>query len=162
MQQGSSQDQPKDKRAEDFRAVIETHGGRWTRERLAILQVIREIRGHFFAEEVERKLHERGHQISLTTVYRNLPLLVEAGIIRRACVSEEKKGGGSSYEHIWGEEHHDHLICAHCGLRIEFSYPAIDVLQEAVAQSYGFKLERHHLELIGCCTECQQRGCRER
>jgi Fur family ferric uptake transcriptional regulator len=129
---------------------------------MAILQVIREIRGHFFAEEVERRLRERGHRISLTTVYRNLPLLVEAGIIRRACVSEEKKGGGSSYEHIWGEEHHDHLICAHCGLRIEFSYPAIDVLQEAVAQSYGFKLERHHLELIGCCAECQADGCRDR
>lgn len=108
------------------------------------------------------RLHARGRRISLTTVYRNLPLLIEAGIIRRACLSEEKKGGGTSYEHIWGQEHHDHLVCAHCGLRVEFSYPAIDVLQEAVARSYGFKLERHHLELIGCCPDCQKQGCRAR
>lgn len=148
--------------AANFRAVIEGHGGRWTRERVAILQVIREMRGHFLPEEVERRLRKRGHQISLTTIYRNLPLLVEAGIIRRACVSEEKRGGGSTYEHIFGKEHHDHLICAHCGLKVEFSYPAIDVLQDAVAQSYGFKLERHHLELIGCCPDCQKQGCRAR
>ena len=30
-------------------------------------------------------------------------------------------------------EHHDHLVCSCCGVKIEFSYPAIDVLQEAVA-----------------------------
>jgi len=137
--------------------VIEKSGGRMTKERLAILQALGDIEGHFFPEDLEQRLKRQGVNVSLTTIYRNLPLLVEAGIIRRACLSEEKKGGGTRYEHIWGRAHHDHLVCSRCACKVEFNYPAIDVLQEAVAASYGFKLERHHLELIGLCSRCQEK-----
>jgi Fur family ferric uptake transcriptional regulator len=157
MQQAASgQTARPDELIVSFRAVIDRVGGRLTHERLAILTAVREMRGHFFAEDLARRLRKRGLRISLATVYRNLPLLVEAGVVRRACVSDDKKGGGASYEQIWDAPHHDHLVCSHCGKRVEFSYPAIDVLQEAVAQSYGFRLERHHLELIGECADCQR------
>jgi hypothetical protein len=41
------------------------------------------------------------------------------------------------YEHIWDHEHHDHLVCSRCGRRIEFYYPAIDILQERWPRSTG-------------------------
>jgi Fur family ferric uptake transcriptional regulator len=111
------------------------------------------MEGHFLPEDLARTLESRGYRVSLTTVYRNMPLLVEAGIVRRTCISE---GGAIRYERVLGSEHHDHLICSRCGLKIEFTYPAIDVLQEEVARSHGFELERHHLELIGLCPDCRR------
>lgn len=141
-----------DKGFESFQEVVYRSGGRITRVRRAILETIDNMSGHFQAEDLVEALRERGHTVSLTTLYRNLPLLVKAGIIRQTCISE---GGAVRYERALGHEHHDHLICSRCGRKIEFSYPAIDVLQEEVARNHGFVLERHHLELIGICPDCQ-------
>jgi Fur family ferric uptake transcriptional regulator len=114
------------------------------------------MEGHFRPETLVSMLHEKGHKVSLTTVYRNLSLLVQAGIIRRTDVQEIGRLGVTWYEHIWGHQHHDHLVCSSCGRRVEFSYPAIDVLQEAVAREHGFTMERHCLELVGVCPDCRQ------
>jgi Fur family ferric uptake transcriptional regulator len=127
-----------------------------TKERIALLRVICDTHGHFHPQDLEEKLKEEGLGMAASTFYRNLPLLVESGIVRRACIAEEERGGGTLYEHVWGQEHHDHLVCSRCGRKVEFSYPAIDILQEAVARDHGFRLERHHLELVGLCPDCQK------
>lgn len=111
--------------------------------------------GHFVPEDLVQALARRGHAVSLTTLYRNLPLLARAGIVRQTCISE---GGRQRFECIAGSQHHDHLICSRCGAQVEFSYPAIDVLQQEVARVHGFVLEQHHLELIGVCAGCQERS----
>lgn len=112
--------------------------------------------GHWTPEELAGSLRARGEPIATTTVYRNLALLEEAGIIRRAAVGSS--ADAAEYEHAWGREHHDHLVCAVCGLRVEFAYPAIEVLQEAVAHDHGFTLRRHTLELVGTCPACREAG----
>lgn len=137
-----------------FSSILNANGGRLTKERLCLLRIVCDIDGHFHPYHVLDLLREQGHTLSLTTVYRNLSLLVQAGIIRRASVNDDTGVGGVWYEHIWDHEHHDHLICSRCGRTIEFSYPAIEVLQEAVAKDHGFTLEGHHLELTGICPDC--------
>ena len=60
-------------------------------------------------------------------------------------------------------EHHDHLVCSRCGKKVEFSYQAIEILQEAVAREHGFTLESHHFELIGICPDClNDKGVRDK
>ncbi|MBN2297529.1 MAG: transcriptional repressor [Deltaproteobacteria bacterium] len=120
-----------------------------------MLRITCDIDGHFQPHHLLDLLREQGYNLSLTTVYRNLALLIKAGIIRRASIADDPGSGGIWYEHIWAHEHHDHMVCSQCGKRIEFSYPAIEILQEAVAKEHGFKLESHHLELIGLCAECR-------
>ncbi len=117
------------------------------------MQAICSIDGHFRPEDVERILLAKGYSISVPTVYRNLPVLIEAGIIRRTDAQDAQ--GGSQYEHIWGHEHHDHLVCVRCRKLIEFQYPAIDALQEVVAKEHGFDLINHRLELLGVCGDCR-------
>ncbi|HDP25583.1 MAG TPA: transcriptional repressor [Deltaproteobacteria bacterium] len=134
--------------------LLHCRGGRLTKERLFLLKSACDMNGHFQAHHLYSLLNEHGYPVSLTTVYRNLALLTEAGIIRRAFVQDDTHAGGVWYEHIWGHEHHDHLVCSSCGMKVEFSYPAIDILQEAVAKEHGFSLTHHHLELIGLCPEC--------
>ncbi len=136
-------------------SVLQSSGGRLTKERLVLLKTIRDMKGHFQADHLLKLLKKQRYHLSLVTIYRNLSLFVEAGIIRRTSAQEDARTGGAWYEHIWGREHHDHLICLQCGRKVEFSYPAIDVLQEAVAREHGFTLERHHLELVGLCPECR-------
>jgi Fur family ferric uptake transcriptional regulator len=111
--------------------------------------------GHFSAEDLQQALSKSGKSISLPTIYRNLPVLVEAGIIRRTSLLEEASSQAATYEHIYGKPHHDHLLCVGCGARVEFVYPAIEVLQEAVAREHGFELTGHHLELVGLCPACR-------
>ena len=143
-----------------FKEILKLSGGRLTDERVAILKEICSSEGHFTPEELVEKLKRSGQAVALTTVYRNLDPLLEAGILRQTDISEAGRAQGARYEHIWGHTHHDHLVCSGCGLRVEFSYPAIDALQEVVAKSHGFVLERHTLELIGRCAACQKQAAR--
>ena len=141
--------------ADCFKELVLRSGGRITRSRLAILETVADMEGHFLPEDLAHTLESRGRRVSLTTIYRNLPLLVEAGIVRRTCISE---GGAIRYERVLGSEHHDHLICSRCGRQVEFSYPAIEILQDAVAREHGFTLEHHCLELVGTCADCRSAG----
>jgi len=99
-------------------------------------------------------LAENDATVSQATVYRSLPLLERAGIIRRAVHMQTSSREGAVYEHESAGTHHDHLVCSQCGRTVEFEYPAIEVLQEAVARNHGFVLKRHHLELVGICADC--------
>jgi Fur family transcriptional regulator, ferric uptake regulator len=141
--------------AEKYKAVLQNHGGRYTKERRDLLHAVCNIKGHFDAEQITEALFKLGRKVAATTIYRNLPLLIEAGIIRRTCMADAEHGTDRAfYEHVWGRTHHDHLICSACGKKVEFAYSAIEVLQEAVAREHGFTLEGHHLELIGLCPDC--------
>lgn len=140
---------------ERFHRYLKSHGMRITGERDEILRFVYGKNTHFTATHLHEELQARGHNIGLATIYRNLPHLVRAGIIREAERRRSKEE--QTYEQIIGDEHHDHLICELCGDTIEFEEPRIETLQEEVAKKYGFRLRRHFLELRGVCETCQQK-----
>jgi Fur family transcriptional regulator, ferric uptake regulator len=86
------------------------------------------------------------------TVYRVLPLLVDAGLLQLALVSTAT---GARYERAFEREHHDHLICIRCGKVVEFQFEAIELLQSDVAERFGFQLTGHVHELLGTCKDCR-------
>lgn len=136
----------------DFQDIAKFPSGfRVTASRRILLNIICGYEGHFTASDLVERTRSLGHPISLVTIYRNLPLLEQAGLIRRTCLS----GSTSRYERTWKRKHHDHLICIRCGKVVEFEYSAIDVLQDAVAADHGFLPTGHHLELMGVCRECR-------
>ena len=51
--------------------------------------------------------------------------------------------------------HHDHMICSYCNKIIEFVNSDIEDLQDKVAKTNNFILERHSLQLFGKCKDCQ-------
>jgi Fur family ferric uptake transcriptional regulator len=117
-----------------------------------LLRAVCKIEGHFDAEGVVSQLDHEDVAVSQATVYRTLPLFEQAGIIRR--VGLDRPSEKTIYEHVWGRQHHDHLLCSACGAVVEFTDPAIEVLQEAVAKRHGFELHSHHLDLVGLCLDC--------
>lgn len=89
-----------------------------------------------------------------TTVYRTIPLLVDAGLLQIAPGAE---GEGRRYERAFEREHHDHLVCTNCHKVIEFCFEAIEVLQQDVADRFDFSLTGHVHELFGTCSDCRAR-----
>ena len=138
-----------------FKSYIAGRGLRMTSERAAILDAVFDVHAHFTVAELIEHLAARGRSVGRSTIYRMMPHLVDAGLIKEAsfCGCNEEQ----VYEHIYGHRHHDHLICERCGAVIEFEEPAIEILQEQVAAKYGFKLRRHFLDLRGVCPACQER-----
>lgn len=92
-----------------------------------------------------------------SSVYRNLTILEEVGIVTRIATSDEFARYELA-EHLTG--HHHHLICTCCGSVADFSLDAKteDILDKALgnaAQKAGFGPEAHRLDLIGMCSSCK-------
>lgn len=135
-----------------FREFLRDKGLQFTAERRLILEEVFRRHEHFEAEDIIEGLHSRGRRVSRASVYRALPLLVGSGLLRQV-YSDEKHG---HYEHTYGHDHHDHLICSRCGRTMEFSEPAIEQLQEAICSEFGFLPASHELEIVGTCASCRR------
>lgn len=135
-----------------FRQFLGDEGLRLTPERRLILKEVFRHHDHFEAEDIVAGLRGRGWRVSRASVYRALPLLVGSGLLREVHSNEKH----SHYEHTYGHDHHDHLICSECGDTIEFSDPAIERLQERICSMSGFSPTGHKLEIVGVCAKC---GC---
>jgi len=138
---------------ENFSAHLKKNGLRLTAERQKLAEMVLLMRGHFNPEDVILKVKARKLSVSRATIYRILPVLVEADLIQQSLLSSE---GQTRFEVIWNKDHHDHLICTSCKKVVEFQHNTIELLQREIASKYGFVLENHVMELMGRCESCRQ------
>jgi Fur family ferric uptake transcriptional regulator len=134
-----------------FRELLRGQSLRMTDVREAILRAALSRKGHFDIEELTEDVQHQGVDASRATVYRALPLLIEAGIIQPTVLS----GNRRRYEAAYKKKHHDHLICSRCSKVVEFHFEAFEMLQRDLAAKYNFQLTAHFHELIGICGDCQ-------
>ncbi len=117
-------------------------GMRMTGQRRVIAEVLEQSGDHPDVEELHRRAVAVDANISISTVYRTVRLLEDAGIIER----HEFGDGRSRYEQA-PETHHDHLINLRTGAVIEFRSEEIERLQTEIARRHGLRLVDHRLEL---------------
>jgi Fur family transcriptional regulator, ferric uptake regulator len=145
-----------DRALEKLSELVRARGLKSSSVRDAVARAALQRRGHFSVDELVHDLRRKGVDgVHPATVYRVLPLLVEAGLLQATLVSS---GEGARYERAFEREHHDHLICTRCGQVIEFRSEAIEVLQREVAETLGFNLTGHVHELLGTCEDCSKRA----
>jgi Fur family transcriptional regulator, ferric uptake regulator len=132
-----------------FRSFLHERSLRETDVREAIVRAAMLRAGHYDIDELAADVRKDG--ISKATVYRAVPLLMEAGIIQPTVLSGERR----LYETSFGHEHHDHLICSRCGEVVEFQFEAFAMLEREVAAKHGYRLTAHFHELIGVCPRCE-------
>jgi Fur family ferric uptake transcriptional regulator len=120
-----------------------------TAQRRLLLDILRETPGHLDAKELYRRAIERDRRISLATVYRNLRLFKEMGL-----VGETRLDDVHCYYEIKRSAEHYHLVCSACGRVIEFESPLVARLVDEVERSCGFHAERAVLHLEGQCGNC--------
>jgi len=141
------------KEKQAFKEFLEGKGMRLTSEREAILDEVIKLKGHFDPEELHYSLRNKGKNVSRASVYRTIPLMVEAGILEQV----ERTHTHAHYEAAFGDSHHDHMLCLHCGSVVEFYSEELEKLQEKVCQDQGFECLAHTLEIKGYCAKCQKK-----
>lgn len=133
-----------------LRELIRARSLKASQVRETIAKAALSIDGHFTVEELVARLPDA----HVATVYRVMPLLLEAGLLQAAPGPSEE---GSRYERAFEREHHDHLVCTSCNKVIEFHFETFEMLQRDVAESFGFSLKNHVHELFGTCAACQKK-----
>jgi Fur family transcriptional regulator, ferric uptake regulator len=120
---------------------------RSTRQRQAVVEVLENAGDFRSAQQLHADLRDRGDQVGLSTVYRTLRSLTEAGHID-AIRAED---GETLYRHCVTRRRHHHLVCRKCGRAIDVPPPNIDTWSEGVAAETGFANLTHRLDTFGTC-----------
>ncbi|MCD4754632.1 MAG: transcriptional repressor, partial [Deltaproteobacteria bacterium] len=94
-----------------FREYLKKHRLRYTQEREQIIKEIFATHDHFDVDALYLTIRRKGINISKASIYRLLPLLIEADLVQDVFFED----GHMHYEHIYGHEHHCHLRCIECG-----------------------------------------------
>jgi Fur family ferric uptake transcriptional regulator len=123
--------------------------GRATRQRAAVASALEEVDEFRSAQELHDLLKHRGDSVGLTTVYRTLQSLADAGEVDVLRTDE----GEAMYRRC-SRGHHHHLVCRSCGRTVEVEGPAVEKWADAVAAEHGFVDVAHTLEIFGTCASC--------
>ena len=125
---------------------------RYTDNRREIVRILAEAGRPLTIAEVQAA----GRRLPQSSVYRNLSVLEQAGVVRRVMA-----GDVARYEPAEDlTEHHHHLICTVCGSVVDVTLPTaierrIDKAAADVAERTGFDPHAHRLDLIGRCANCR-------
>jgi len=119
-----------------------------TRQRRVIVEILSREGWHPTGDEVYRIARRRMPRISLGTVYRNLDLLSEQGLIQRIEVSGRQRRFDGKLEP------HYHARCIVCGQIKDVIYRSPVSLQKAAAELTDWEILGHRLEVVGRCPGC--------
>lgn len=122
---------------------------RATRQRAAVSSILDEIDDFRSAQDIHAILRSRGDSVGLTTVYRTLQALADAGK-----VDVLRTGDGESVYRRCSTSHHHHLVCRNCGRTVEVEGPAVERWAEKIGAEHGFVRVTHNVEIFGTCPDC--------
>ena len=124
-------------------------GLRTTRQRTAVVEALATLDDFRSANQLHDLLRERGQSVGLSTVYRTLQALAEAGEIDAMA----RDDGETAYRRC-SDHHHHHLVCRSCGQTVEVMAPSLERWSHAIAEQHGYSEITHTLEIQGRCGTC--------
>ncbi|GAA2533485.1 transcriptional repressor [Streptomyces intermedius] len=124
--------------------------GRSTRQRAAVAAALAQVDEFRSAQDLHDILKHQGDSVGLTTVYRTLQSLADAGEVDVLRTHD----GEAVYRRCSTGDHHHHLVCRVCGKAVEVEGPAVEKWADSVAASHGFVDVDHTVEIFGTCAEC--------
>ncbi len=122
----------------------------FTKQRQAVLRVIRESDEHPTANQVFDDARRLLPGISFATIYNSLRYLKEKGLIG------EVRFGTDTNRYDRKLTRHDHALCNNCGKLVDLELPLPDGLLEEASDRSKFKAESFELTLRGLCPECSK------
>jgi Fe2+ or Zn2+ uptake regulation protein len=122
---------------------------RRTVQRQLILNVLEEAEGHLTMEQLAQRVQSISPAVSLSTIYRNVELLLAMGLMR----ANHLLGEGTTYERA-DEQSHIHLVCQHCHCVIHLDAKPLESLQANLQDTEQFHVVSLALTVAGYCTPC--------
>lgn len=145
----SNSPQVVEKRMDAFKEACTRRGVKVTHQRLEIYRELASSEEHPDADTVFRRVRERMPTISLDTVYRNLKMLAEQGLVSIVGMSHERL----RFDANVGIHHH--FVCVKCGLIRDFCSKELEnIACPEEAREFGDPMSLH-FEVKGVCTRCQ-------
>jgi len=133
----------------DYAALLKESDLKATFQRMNILSVI-ETYGHMSVDDIYAEVIKVHPSISLATIYKNIILMVEKGVLVEVPIVGKK----SKYE--LSKADHMHLVCTECGMvEDKKCVDEADAVFAHLTQEEHFKLNRRQVNLYGVCAECQ-------
>ncbi len=134
---------------------LAAHDQRYTPGRRAIVEILSDAQRPLTVPEILESA--AGAELRQSSAYRNLAVLLEAGVVRRLAGADEM-GRFELAEEL--TSHHHHLLCLSCGLVTDVT--ALPRLERALAQAArlaaeetGFAITDHRIDLVGRCSSCR-------
>jgi Fur family ferric uptake transcriptional regulator len=128
--------------------------GRSTRQAAAVREALARREGFTSAQDLHAALRGSGAAVGLTTVYRHLQALADAGAI-----DVLRSADGEAVYRVCGTGgHHHHLVCRDCGRTVEIEGGAVEKWTRQVAEAEGFIDVDHTVEIVGTCAACATAG----
>lgn len=120
---------------------------RRTQQRQLVLDAVRSRTDHPSADQIYHALRRQLPTISRATVYRNLHLLVELGLIHSVRLAQTDRYEPPQHEH-------DHVICRLCGRVMDLHAIEHTASHHAVSEQTGYLIDHHHMVFEGVCPTC--------
>ena len=94
--------------------------------------------------------------LAQSSVYRNLSVLEEAGLVVRIITNDDHAHYELAEQIL---DHHHHIICSPCGEILDFHLSekiekALESSLKEIADNFGFSIDKHRLDLLGTCGDC--------
>ncbi len=128
--------------------TLKKSGVRITPQRHAVLEYLLTSQSHPTADEIYKALEDKFPNMSVATVYNNLRILKELGLVQELTYGDDSSRFDSS------PEQHYHIICEECGKIVDFHYPTLDEIESLAEKVSGFEISHHRMELYGVCSDC--------
>jgi len=140
--------------AEAIKDLFHQGGFRFTRQRQKIISLFQSCQEgqHLNAEVIHHQLIRQGENVSPSTIYRTLHVMVNLGLLRELELANGKK----SYElsNPYAGDHH-HLVCVQCGAVVEFEEDMASEVAYDQAETQGYSVLDCQLTIYGICSNCQ-------
>lgn len=111
-----------------------------TSERRAIAEAIADFDKHFTIHDLQSYLQNNKYHISLATLYNNINLMINAGLVNKYQFSTNSQ---PYYEKCLDNQRHNHIYNIKSKELIEFSDPKISEIITDIEQKYNFKVLQH-------------------
>jgi Fe2+ or Zn2+ uptake regulation protein len=131
---------------------LKEKGYKLTTQRRQIVEALREAGSRASARDVYRMLRTRHPSLSLDTVYRNLRILTEIGVVHQISLQS-----GAIFELAEDKHHHHHLVCLDCDKVVCIPYCPESQSYTAHASAAGFEVLGHTFEVYGRCPDCRKK-----
>ena len=128
----------------DISNIFKKEGLRLTHQRMAVWDEVQYSSDHLDAEDIYIRIKNKGLNISRATVYRAIDVLLKHNLLRKMDMGD----GRNRYELKNENDHHDHMICVETGKIIEFFDNDLELLQDKIANKYGYEVVRHIHQLF--------------
>ncbi len=139
------------KRLEQMARALKERGGRMTPQRMAVLRILAESKGHPSVDRIYQQVRKAFPTTSLATVYKTVSLLKEMGEVLELGFSDDSNryDGNRPYPH-------PHLVCVRCRKIMDPELESLSDLQEELVRGTGFRILSHRLDFFGICPDCQK------